>query len=372
MEKADRPCRQLDLFSQAPEPVLFFPWKLRWQFSEGVCYSAADRPTDQKMETNTLAFIAVCLIGNATICQGEGSDQTPSNKKSILSESFVLEPVRVFYATEGESAIDPADADKNGVPDKVEDVARQVWAARKLFCEILDFPDPFDSERFSGVNCIQVSLLDRSRMNGLNGAAYRVAQKAKPVPGGNSGDRALVISVATSVDARRNATPAHEFFHLIQYGITYFSNRWFLEGMARWSESGLAIGALGKKMLSTDTGWPQNRETRDRLFAMSYDASQLLWNPLAEAVDPEGKLSTTWKLPDELTTLAYSDGSLVLRDELFSGAALMRDILIELGKVDDQAKKELGYEEWTLENQRNAKNNEYLYDSVMNVFRRVE
>lgn len=111
--------------------------------------------------------------------------------KSKLSESFILEPVHVFYATEGESAIDPTDADNSGVPDRVEDVARQIWAARELFCEVLAYPDPFDSERFDGANCIQVSLLDRSRINNLNGVAYRVAQKAKPVRGGKPNDRAM-------------------------------------------------------------------------------------------------------------------------------------------------------------------------------------
>jgi len=311
-----------------------------------------------------LASIAIFLLGVPPLCQADGSDQ-----KSKLSESFVLEPVRVFYATEGESAINPADADHNGVPDRVEDVARQVWAARKLFCEILGFPDPLSSVRFDGANCIQASLLDRSRINGLNGVAYRVAQKARPIPDGQPGDRALIIAVATTVDPPRNATPAHEFFHLIQYGCTYVSNRWFLEGMARWSERGLAPGGIGKTMLSSDTGWPQSDETRDRLFKMSYDAALLLWNPLAEAVDPEGKLSTRI-LPEELTTLKYSNGSNVLSDELFSGAELMRDILIELGKIDGQMMEELGYEKWTLANQGNVKNNDHIYDVVMEILRR--
>jgi hypothetical protein len=95
----------------------------------------------------------------------------------------------------------------------------------------------------------------------------------------------------------------------------------------------------------------------------------LLWNPLAEAVDPEGKLSPRM-LPEGLTTLKYSDGSKVLSDELFSGAALMRDILIELGKTDDQMMEELGYEKWTLANQGNAKNDDHIYEAVIKVLRR--
>lgn len=315
-------------------------------------------------------FVSQCVWGSLLIISLLLSQESRGDQKSKLSECFVFGVVRVFYATEGESAIDPADLDESGIPDRVEDVARQIWAARKLFCEVLGFPDPFDSPRFVGANCIQVSLLDRSRIKGMNGVAYRVAQTAKAIPEGRPGDRSLVIAVATTVDATSNATPAHEFFHLIQYGSTYLSNRWFLEGMARWSEQGLGKGGIGKKRLSSDAGWPQNVETRKRLFAMSYDAAQLLWNPLAEIVDSDRKLAIQ-DFPADLTTLSYSDGGKVLKDDLFSGAALMRDILIELNKADDQVMADLGYEEWTLENQGNEKNDDYLYDAVMKVHRRA-
>ena len=298
-----------------------------------------------------------------------GSPLVQASEKSKLSEAFVLGPVRVFYATKGESAIDPTDADGSGVPDRVEDVARQVWAARLLFCEALGFPDPFDSERFAGANCIQVSMLDRSRINNLNGVAYRIPQRAKPVAGGKPDDRALIIAISTTIDARSNASPAHEFFHLIQYGCTYLSNRWFLEGMARWSERGLGAGDVGKTLLSSDKNWPQSRATREQLYQSSYDAAMLLWNRLSEEFDRSGQLPAG-DLPAELVALKYSDGSEVMRDRQFRGAALMRDILLELDAIDERAKAALGYEKWTLENQGNAKNNDYIYEAIINVLRR--
>ena len=59
-----------------------------------------------------------------------------------------------------------------------------------------------------------------------------------------------------------------------------------------------------------------------------------------------------------------------MRDNLFSGAALMRDILIELGTIDDRVISELGYETWTLANRGNAKTDDYIYEAMINVLRR--
>src|SRR5262245_36343063 len=76
-------------------------------------------------------------------------------EKSVLPKHHVLGPIRVFYASDGKSAVPSADKDASGVPDQVEDVAKQVWAAHRLFCGVLEFPDPFQSERYPGVTCIQ-------------------------------------------------------------------------------------------------------------------------------------------------------------------------------------------------------------------------
>jgi hypothetical protein len=48
----------------------------------------------------------------------------------------------------------------------------------------------------------------------------------------------------------------------------------------------------------------------------------------------------------------------------------MRDILIALGKTDDVAKEDLGYKDWSEENQRSPQNNPYIYQAIMDVVRR--
>lgn len=283
---------------------------------------------------------------------------------------FVLGSVRVIYSTSGRSAVPLQDFDKSGVPDRVEDVARQVWAAREFFCGWLAFPDPFKSDRFGTVDCVQVSILAKERIGGLNGVAYRRSQKAMEIPGGSPDDRALVLAVANTVDPIRNPTPAHEFFHLIQYGATYFGNRWFLEGMARWSEAAWRQNGIAASALSHPGSWQLSAEEKEKLFGMSYEASSVLWSPLAllseQATAPTGGERV---IPGTLNDMRYSDGSSVVSAANLKGAALMCDILAELNRVDDLAKSELGYQKWTLSNQGAVGNDQYIYDVVMGVAR---
>jgi hypothetical protein len=289
--------------------------------------------------------------------------------KPPLTKHFLLGPVRVFYTVEGSSAISLADANSNSVPDHVEDVAKQVWAAHQLFCGVLEFPDPFQSERYPGITCVEVRIWDRTEIGGVNGVAFESSQRARTIPDGKPSDRALVLSIGKHVDARKNGTPAHEFFHLIQYSTTYFKNPWYLEGMARWSEHGLGRDGVGETKYPSRGRWPQTSQQLQLLSDMSYDSEFVLWNPIASRSDRKGELPRS-RLSTELRSLRYSDGTPVLRDHTLNGAPLMRDILLELGKLDDEAFQKLGYRDWSEDNQRSSKNDPYIYQAIMDVLRR--
>ncbi|MDF1743059.1 MAG: hypothetical protein P1V19_05150 [Gimesia sp.] len=303
-----------------------------------------------------IVLLAVILSASTAFAQ----------KKTSLKEHYVLSPVRVFYTKEGKDAVSLADVDGSGVPDKVEDIAKQVWAAHHLFCEVLKFPDPLKSERYKGVNCIQVSLRD---LGGGNGLAFDESQRARRIPEGKPTDRTIVMSINCKLNPMKNITPAHETFHLVQYGATYFKNSWFLEGMARWSEHALARGDIGQIKYSQRGPWPQKRIHLQQLVKMKYDAEYVLWNPIAARTDRDGLLSDKL-LGKKLTSLRYSDGTPVLRDRTLRGAKIMREIVIELGKLDDVAFEELKYEKWSEKNQRAEENNPYIYKAVMDAFRR--
>lgn len=289
-----------------------------------------------------------------------------AQKKTFLTEHYVHGPIRVFYIKQGKDAVPLNDFDRTGVPDRVEDIAKQVWAAHHLFCDVFKFPDPFRSERYKGVTCIQVSLRD---LGGGNGLAFDEPQRARKIPEGKATDRAIVMSINCKLNPMTNITPAHETFHLVQYGATYFKNSWYLEGMARWSEHALAREGLGHVKYSRRGPWPQKLQHLQLLSKMRYDAEHVLWNPIAARTDRDGLLRDSL-LGEKLISLRYSDGTPVLRDRTLQGADIMRDILVELGKLDDVAFEDLKYDGWSEDNQRGEGNDPYIYKAVMDAFRR--
>ncbi|MFN9913189.1 MAG: hypothetical protein ACK53L_11425, partial [Pirellulaceae bacterium] len=94
-------------------------------------------------------------------------------------------------------------------------------------------------------------------------------------PGDPAGTLSLCFDVATQVHAERNLTPAHEVFHLIQNSATYFKNRWYTEGTARWSERGLGVG--GNALANTSSVWPPAADDLPSLLLSSYEAADRYW-----------------------------------------------------------------------------------------------
>lgn len=270
--------------------------------------------------------------------------------------------VRIFYHTEGQHAVDTTDGNTNGIPDQVEDVMTQVQAARKLFVDVLGFPDPLKTERFHAARFIDISFRHKDVLK-MNGVAYDELQRYNR-PGDPPGTRSIAFTLASSLKAPANLSPAHEFFHLIQYSTTYFKNRWFLEGTARWSERALGVGGLGPARILS--AWPLPDERKQAIAAMSYEASEHLWNPLAAKTDKEGTIPNSPAL-QAVQAMKYTDGSTVLKDLRLTGWKFIRDVVNGLGQMDDTAFRELGYDKWSEANQRSEKNNAYLFRVIENI-----
>ena len=270
---------------------------------------------------------------------------------------------RIFYYTEGQHAVDATDANHNAIPDQVEDIMTQMLAARMMFVEELGFPDPFSTERFRAASFLDVHLRHKDVLK-TNGVTFDELQRFNRA-GDPKGTQSICFNVATSVKAHSNLTPSHEFFHLIQHGVTFFKNRWFTEGTARWSERALGTGSLGPVRLQKL--WPESDEEQDALFHRSYDASEYFWNVLARKFDDaNGELPTSPAL-DELKAMHYVDGTAVLRDTQFSGYRFVRTVLQELGKAQETAFRELGYETWAEANQTSPRNSPFILNVVRSV-----
>jgi hypothetical protein len=272
-----------------------------------------------------------------------------------------VDRLRIFYALEGRHAVDPTDANGNGTPDQVEDIATQTLAARDLWIGVLGYPDPFASERYREAAYLDVHLRHRETL-GANGSAYDELQSYRK-PGDPAGTRSLGFSVATSVKAAENLTPAHEYFHLIQNGATYFKNRWFTEGTARWSEAGLGAGVMSRGLKAAS--WPPARPLK--LDELAYETAGQFWEPLLLQVDAKRRLP---ELPTSLKERRYVNGQPVLHDPDLAGWAFVRDLLAELGRADDRAFQARALTRWSEDEQKSPANTPFLEDAVRAVARR--
>jgi hypothetical protein len=284
-----------------------------------------------------------------------------------LDQHLAEEPLRVWYRLTGDDAVDLTDVNKNGVPDQPENLAIQMGTAFKLFVDVLDFPNPIKSPRYKGVKYIDFSLRHKDQWQGFNGLAFDELQPGRSID--PRGTRILTVGIATSINPAKNHTPPHEIFHMIQYGATYFKSRWFTEGTARWSEHAVAKDGIGEYRYDPRGPWPQKPGEQQALFEMAFDAEFYLWNPIVYLDDKRGVIPRK-SIPAELLAAKYADGTPVLKDLKLNGSAIIREVLLELGRVDDIAAKELGFEKWTEDNQRSAKNDPYIYKGVMNVVER--
>ena len=272
--------------------------------------------------------------------------------------------VYVIYDETGEKAPkDMTDANANGVPDMVEDIATQVNAARELFHEVLGFPDPLKSERFKNVTCIEIDIDLKGDNKRINGNAYSGVRKKSRH---NPNERALHIRIVNTVNPCKLSTPTHEYFHLIQYGTTYFRNKWFLEGMARWSQD--AVQKVSKYPDGRNIPQTLNSAAaNNQIFQGSYNTAKLLWYPLAVNMNDKAKIPSRL-----MKKYKYVNGNPVFHDDIFYGPNVMLKVLKAMkAKENDAAMAEsfANVGEWRKKGQRDERNSEFIMDSVREVYR---
>jgi len=117
--------------------------------------------------------------------------------------------------------------------------------------------------------------------------------------------------------------------------------------------------------------WPQSKSQQQELFnlASPYGSESVFWNPLAKLADRSGKIAPK-EIGKSVRSLRYSNGKPVINDLKLNGSKFMIDVLEELGKMEDVAFEELGYEKWTEKNQKSIKNSSYIYKAVMQAAKR--
>lgn len=307
------------------------------------------------------ALLCLACSGSAASAQQPASGPCrPGSNPAFptLERIHVRDEFRIVYSLAGPHALaDQRDLDGNGVPDKVEDVATQLVAGRRLFSDVMGFVAPLRQPRYAQATSIDVFMLKMEKGNGL---AYDEVMNYRLGYDSATGRCALRIDLLNN-HSNQNPTPIHELFHLYQYGYTMFKPRWFLEGTARWAEYALRPGSGPQRPL------PQSSASlQEQLFATTYAASNF-WNRLAFLLDPVGRLS----LPPELAQLAYADGSRVVHDDELHGAAFMKAVLESLASLDREVGTQQGWPafQWKEVDQRSARHDAAIFNKVQDVVR---
>ena len=268
--------------------------------------------------------------------------------------------VYIIYSEEGDAAVkDGTDLNSNGVPDAVEDIATQINATREVLKDVFKFPDPLNCERFKGVTSIEINIRDKEVMK-AHGISYStIREKSRH----NPNEKALHINMANTINPHKNSTPAHEYFHLVQYSATYFKNVWFIEGMARWSQD------VVKKINKYPDGknipaLMKNKSAGEEIFQGKYEVANLLWYPLAVNMKDKDII------PDALMKkYKYVDGSPVFKDNVVYGANVMRNVMNLMKSREKMAAKNFGTEEeWREKGRRDERNNEIIFNCVREVY----
>lgn len=260
----------------------------------------------------------------------------------------------IYVIYEGKDITNKADINSNGVPDIVEDIATQINAAREVFLAF-DFPDPLQSERYPNVTSIEVDM-EAAAKGGTSFSGVRKNSKHNP------NERALHISIGSIVNPHKGETPAHEYFHLIQYGATYFRNGWFLEGMARWSQDSVANTNYPKSKNVSAT--LKSKSEQEKIFKIKYNAAEKLWYPLAMGMNDKATISD--KI---ISKYKYVDGSPVFKDNIFYGANVMRKVILTMKTKEAIAAEQFGgIKKWRKEGQRDEQNNPFIMESVREVY----
>lgn len=235
------------------------------------------------------------------------------------------------------------DANGNQVPDLVEDVAIQLQTMKRVM-DYFGFVNPLKQPRYQsqGARAVLVRFL---KMSG-NGLAF------DEVRHNWHGECVLLINLSSKLGAR-NLTPAHEWFHLVQYGYTPFKRPWFLEGMARWSE-----GALRKE--SGAIGF--NASIRNgTLFSQSYEALAY-WAQLAA----DSREKHEHEFPAAVAQARYVNGEQVLQDNILVGPLKMRRALERLAVLgaDESAQRGLDPHAWPETMQRLPEHDEAMKRAI--------
>ena len=117
-------------------------------------------------------------------------------------------------------------------------------------------------------------------------------------------------------------------FHIYWNSYTMFKGAWAMEGTAKWAEYVIGAGTRGT---NADIPLPSTMAQMDEVFAHSLP--MWFWDRLILLVDASP--DSIIHLPPSVAGLTYVDGTPIMKDNKFRGAALIKAYLQALDAEDD-------------------------------------
>lgn len=266
-----------------------------------------------------------------------------------LEKTHVVDDFHIYYSLQGKDALRyPQDSTGDGVPDVIKDIGRQLQAAQYLYTSLLGLRSPLRQKIYAQARQINLYLLALPKGHGL--AFDRVA--AETMSDGTALPCGLKIVLNAGLQPARNVTPAHELFHLYQYGYAVFKQKWYLEGMARWMENAFRSA---EKRIAPSAG----EVTCESSVSLGYSAAAFWASYAQQAFAPT-------PLPENALTYRYSDGSPVFKTRTLPGGAMLAPFFQQLALSSRSISRDmkLSNTRWSEQQQRDGRFNSVICQAL--------
>ncbi len=265
-----------------------------------------------------------------------------------LTEHYHQGIFNIYYTLQGDDAIKSTlPVSSTNTSEVIRDIATQLTSANQFYQQDLHLILPLKQTIYRQAQQINVFIIN---LNGMGRAfdrvAYETLKSGEKIPCG------IKIMLSNHLNPLVNPTPAHELFHLYQYGYTMFKQRWYLEGMAHWLEQVFKP----EQSVSINLTPPLNCNV---WYQQNYQAS-LFWQSIANYYTHNAPTTVSVK------KAKYSNQQPVFKQPVMEGGAFVQPMLNALAKLSIQVSldNQRPNSQWSESQQHDPVDNAKLCDSI--------
>ncbi|MFA9373962.1 MAG: hypothetical protein ACERKK_07370, partial [Poseidonibacter sp.] len=192
----------------------------------------------------------------------------------LYSNILLYRQWRFFYSLDKETApLNITDSQNCGIPDYILLMLYKFETAKILLEDSFGLRNPLKGGFFykKGAQFIDIYIKNIPREHGIaSGLVYD--ENIKELKNTSYEGKSLRITIHRNL-IKKTATPIHELFHIYQYSYVHFNNMWFMEGLARWSQS------IMQEKIGKNEDLPKSKKELDSLIHKLHDA-EFFWNNL--------------------------------------------------------------------------------------------